>query len=232
MTYTSPDQYWSPTSERSLTRTVQRRLIHLVSRLLFAFLVAYLVQGISGKIASGTAVLALTYGIGLFVTQWLNSFFIDLATSDKLGSIPSKNVSKVMAFFGVAIRGVPHSIFLAWMLWMFNVTEVFPDMPLIISYQVVLPLFSLRKLTHAPLTIIPGNVRLLLDRQSDLYAGILERFKGGEWLENMKYVRMQTNLSPRDALFLLNLVLHDDRIRRNPDSKDPQDPSPPEDFLS
>lgn len=207
------EQYWSPAPKRNLQSTIARRIIHLVSRLLFAFLVIALAQGIAGKTAPDRTAMFLLYGLGLFLTQWMSGWFLDLATGEKLGTPPDEKTSKIIYFLAIALRAAPHSILFAWIFALFSEEINFPDPTIIAFYQIALPLLSLRKLSAPPVLMMPGHVQLRLSRESDLYQGIVQRFRPGGWLENVKYVRLQTPLTPREALFLINLVHQDHKSR-------------------
>ncbi|ARU42480.1 hypothetical protein CCB80_15515 [Armatimonadetes bacterium Uphvl-Ar1] len=207
------EQYWSPAPHKTLQLAISRRLIHFVSRILFAFLVVALAQGIAGVTAPDSTSMWLLYGLGLFFTQWMSGWFLDLATGDKLGTPPGERTSKIIYFLAIALRAAPHSIFLAWVFALLSDEISFPDPAIIAFYQIALPLLSLRKLSSPPVLLMPGHIQLRLPRESDLYQGIVERFRPGGWLENVKYVRLQTPLTPREALFLINLVHQDHKSR-------------------
>lgn len=184
--------------------------------MIFGFAAAYLVQMISGQRHPGTLQIALVYGGGLFVTQYLNGRFIDLATRpDSDGQPPGRTVSKIIAFFGIALRSIPHAIFLTWVMYMLRVVPDYPNPTVYAIYQIGFPLTSLRKLSVAPLTIIPGTVRLKIDRASELYRQVADSVPFQDWLETLKEVRLRTRLGVRDSLFLMNLIAHDSRVRRD-----------------
>ncbi len=204
-----PSLYWSPAPKKTSQFKVVRRLFHLCTRLLFAAFATALAQLLAGKTTLDANAMWISYGIGLFITQWMSTWVLDLATADKISAL----TSKVIYFFALALRSMPHAIFLAWLNALFSKDGVFPDPAQITFFQVALPLLSLRKLSFPPFVIIPGNIRLLIDRDSDLYQGIVERFRPANWLENIKFVRLTTNLTPREALFLINLVNQDHKSR-------------------
>lgn len=213
-----PSLYWSPAPPKTTAHLIGRRVVHLISRLVFAYLAVALAQGIAQRVATDAHILVLIYGIGLFLTQWLSGWFLDLATSNKLGDPPGEKTSKIIYFFALALRSAPHAIFLAWIYALFGEDTVFPDPSIIAFFQITLPIFSFRKLSSPPVLMMPTNASLLLDRDSDLYQGIVNHFKPGGWLENVKYVRIKTELTPREALFLINLVHHDHKSRTSPPS--------------
>jgi hypothetical protein len=211
-----PSLYWSPAPKKTTAMKVARRLIHLFTRLLFAAIVVALAQGLAGKVTPDATAMWVTYGLGLFFVQWMSSWFLDLATADKLGTPPDARTSKIIYFFALALRSMPHAIFLAWLNALFSQDGVFPDPAQITFYQIVLPLLSIRKLSFPPFVIMPGNIRLSIDRESELYQGIVERYRPANWLENVKFVRLATKLTPREALFLINLVQQDNKSRTSP----------------
>lgn len=192
---------------------VARRLMHFFTRLIFAAIAVVFAQFIAGKQTPDPNAMWIMYGLGIFATQWMSAWFLDLATADKLGTTPGEKTSKIIYFFALALRSMPHAIFLAWLSALFSKDGVFPDLAQITFYEIALPLLSLRKLAYPPMLIMPGHIRLILDRESELYQGIVERFKPGNWLENVKFVRLETHLSPREALFLINLVHQDQKSR-------------------
>src|SRR5690606_34598443 len=142
-----------------------------------------------------------------------NGRFIDLATRpDETGAPPGATVSKIIAFFGIAVRSIPHSIFLTWAMFMLRVVPDFPNLAVYLVYQIGFPIASLRKLNTAPLTIIPGSARLKVDRTSELYQRVADSVPFNNWLETLKEVRIRTRLGVRDALFLMNLIAHDSQV--------------------
>ncbi|MFM9874684.1 MAG: hypothetical protein ACKVQS_14605 [Fimbriimonadaceae bacterium] len=208
-----PSLYWSPAPQKTVQLRVARRLMHFFTRLIFAAIAVVFAQFIAGKQTPDANAMWIMYGIGIFITQWMSAWFLDLATADKLGTTPGIKTSKIIYFFALALRSMPHAIFLAWLNALFSQDGVFPDPAQITFYEIALPLLSLRKLSFPPFIIMPGNIRLIIDRDSELYQGIIERIRPANWLENVKFVRLKTQISTREALFLINLVHQDQKSR-------------------
>lgn len=208
-----PSPYWKPAANRTVGYRIGQICGAILVHLLFAYLAVALAQGIAHRMAGDSSGIVWLYGLGMAATRFIARWFLDLATSDKLGVMPGERVSQAIYILAIALRAAPHAVFLSWLGALMGAVERFPDPALFATLLVTLPMLSLGRLSRLPVVVIGGTVQLLLPRESTLYLAVAERLKHPGWIETVKFVRGETGLSARDAIMLITLVRNDAKSR-------------------
>lgn len=187
---------------------------------IWAALVLMLVEFFAEKSAPNAALLINAYAAGILAFTSTRGIFMELATTDKLGEVPSKFASQAIRWVGIAFTVFPHAIALSWAAWFMGDVATFPHPGVFgIGMAMMMLMTHFRSRRKSLRTFSPRQFSqaLDIDFHDPVYMEVLTDIDKDDMMEAVKKLRIHKGANLIEAIHTVR------KIRYNKGVAMPQD---------